>query len=138
MYSYIIKTLSFIGILLFLNACEDKAIIKTATKKIQKEKIECMKLIVFPPNERIKKDLETLYPFSNTCPFNLYISYKSNIVCNSNQNSSTKAQGMPSAYLRLELKKDKMLLYSYYIDLDEALGTKQLEKGFSRLKKDLL
>ena len=45
---------------------------------------------------------------------------------------------MPSAYLRLELKRDKTLLYSYYIDLDEMLGNKQLEKGFSRLKKDLL
>ena len=118
---------------LLFSACDDKAIVKV---KIDKP-ITCLKLLVFPPDEKIEQNFNTLYPFSNECPLSLFVSYKNSIVCNSNQNPSEKAKGIPSAYLRLELKEKKKLLYSYYIDLNEALSKKHLEKGFLRLKDEL-
>jgi hypothetical protein len=138
MHSSIKKLLLLLPFLLFLSACEDKAIVKIHNKKILDTKIECMNLLVFPPNEAIEKTLHSLYNFKQECPLTLHVSYKSAIVCNSTHNVSRKAVGMPSGYLRLELKEETQLFYSYYVDLDELLGDEQLEEGFSRLSRDIL
>ena len=138
MFTSSLKLLLFLPILLFFSACEDKAIVKIHHKKILENKIECMQLLVFPPDENIEKTFHKLYPFKQECPLTLHISYKSSIVCNSTHNISQKAKGMPSGYLRLELKEGKRLFYSYYIDLDKLLGEEQLQEGFSRLKSDIL
>ena len=122
-------------ILVFFTACEDKAIVKVRDKNILKNK--CMSLLVFPPNKDIEISFKKIYEFKDSCELDLHISYKSDIVCNSNQNASLKAVGMPSGYLRLEIKEKQKLHYSYYIDLDEFLGDKQIQKAFSRLRSDL-
>ncbi len=138
MHISIVKTLLLLLTALLFSACNDKAIVKVHNKKILEEKIECMNLLVFPPDDKIEKTLHSLYAFKQECPLTLHVSYKSAIVCNSTHNSSLKATGMPSGYLRLELKEGRRLFYSYYIDLDELLGDEQLKNGFSRLKKDIL
>lgn len=133
----IIKSLSLFTLLLFFTACEDKALVKIKPKLISQTDLSCMKLLIFPPNQDLQKAFEGLYDFKQECSAQLFISYKSNIVCNSNQNASHKAKGMPSGYLRLELKEGKNLLYSYYIDLDDGLGKKEVQRGFLRLQEDI-
>lgn len=96
-----------------------------------------MRLLVFPPNESISTTLNELYPFDNSCDTDLVVSYKSSIVCNSNQNAGKKALGMAKSYLRLELKKGQRLLYSYYIDLDENLENEDVKDGFKVMKNTL-
>ncbi len=130
MPTFLIKALIALSILLFFSACNDKSIVKIHNKKILEEKIKCMNLVVFPANEEIEKTFQGLYPFKRECALSLHISYKSAIVCNSTHNASQKAAGMPSGYLRLELKEGSTLFYSYYIDLNELLGEKQIKKAF--------
>ena len=137
MYNTLKKLLLLLALLLLLSACEDKAIVKIHNKKILDTKIECMNLLVFPPDEAIEKTLHSFYNFKKECPLTLHVSYKSSIVCNSTHNVSRKAVGMPSGYLRLEIKEGTQLFYSYYVDLDELLGAKQLEEGFTRLERDV-
>lgn len=96
-----------------------------------------MNLLIFPPNESIENKLNELYPFTPNCDLDLVVSYKSSIVCNSNQNAAKKALGMAKSYLRLELKKGTHLLYSYYIDLTENVSGKDVESGFNVMKDTL-
>jgi len=138
MYTSSLKLLLLLSVLFLFTACEEKVIVKIHNKKILKTKLQCMNLLVFPPNENIENTLNKLYSFKSECPLTLHISYKNAIVCNSSFNASRKAAGMPNSYLRLELKEGSKLYYSYYVDLDDILGEAQLEDGFSRLKKDLL
>ena len=96
-----------------------------------------MKLVIFPPNESIENKLKQLYPFTPNCDLDLVVSYKSSIVCNSNQNAEKKALGMAKSYLRLEVKRKNHLLYSYYIDLAENVSGEDIESGFNVMKDTL-
>jgi len=96
-----------------------------------------MNLVVFPPNKPIEITLHELYSFEQNCDLDLVVSYKSAIVCNSNQNAEKKALGMAKSYLRLELKRGQKLLYSYYIDLSENLKNENIKDGFEVMKETL-
>jgi predicted DNA-binding transcriptional regulator len=39
--------------------------------------------------------------------------------------------------LRLELKKENILVYSYYIDLADSIGEEDIQKGFDVIKNTL-
>ena len=93
-----------------------------------------MKLVIFPPNESMQNKLNQLYSFNTNCDLDLVVSYKSSIVCNSNQNAQKKVLPMAKSYLRLELKRKNHLLYSYYIDLAENVNDRDIENGFNVLK----
>lgn len=106
-------------------------------ENITQNKIECMRLVVFPPDDKIEKTLKELYSFDDACAMKFEVSKKGGIVCNSNQNSQKKAlTNFPSSYLRIQIKKER-LLYSYYIDLDHDVMRRDLELAFSRIKEDL-
>ena len=122
----------------FLQGCSDNAIVNIFDKKITQNRIECMKLVLFPPDEKIEKTLKKLYSFDDSCAVKFEVSKKSGIVCNSNQNSQKKAlTNFPSSYLRMQIK-NKRLLYSYYIDLDHDVTSEDVEKAFARIQKDLI
>ena len=125
--------------LFLLTACEDKSIVNIYDKTILQSKIECLKLIVVPKNERITQTMESLYTFDEHCSYALDLSYKNGIKCNSTQNVQNKCiNGFPSSYLNMKLRKGLSVKYSYYVDLKEDVSEEDLEKGFDRLKKDLM
>ncbi len=122
---------------LFFNGCSDDAIVNIFDEKITQDRVECMKLLVFPPDEIIEETLKELYSFSDSCELKLEVSKKSGIVCNSNQNSQKKAlSNFPTSYLRIQIKNHK-LFYSYYIDLDHDVRAADVENAFFRIQKDL-
>jgi len=127
------------SLLLFFHGCSEDASVNIFDKKLSSEKIKCMRLVVFPPNEKIEKTINELYSFKKTCPIKLELSYKSGIVCNSNQNSQKKAlSNFPTSYLKIQISKDRQLFYSYYIDLKESLNSEDIKEAFIRIKKDLI
>lgn len=128
---------SLVILVLFLSGCSDNSMSKVYDKRILDSKIECMRLLVFPPNEKIQNTLESLYDFDKKCELDLVVSYKDSITCNSNQNANKKAYGMPSSYLRLELKRSDKLYYSYYIDLDSNIESKNIKDGFDKMREEL-
>ena len=124
--------------LLFFTACNDKSLVTFYDKNIANEQIKCMKLVVFPPDKYLTKEINSLYHFSSQCDFTLNISQKNNIVCNSTHNLDKKVlKKFPTSYLNLTLKKDGQMLYSYYIDLEESVQKEDIKDGFERLKSDL-
>ena len=133
--------LKFIGlffVLLFLNACSDNAIVNIYDKNILKEKIPCMNLVIFPPNSKTQNVLEKLYGFEVNCSYDLRVSQKSGITCNSTHNTDKKIlNSFPSSYLNLSLYKKGSLAYSYYIDLEESVSEEDIKKGFSKIREDL-
>ncbi|WP_373071586.1 hypothetical protein [Sulfurimonas sp.] len=96
-----------------------------------------MRLLVFPPNKNIENSLNDLYVFDQNCEVDLIVSYKNSITCNSNQNVDKKAYGMPSSYIRYEIKKENKLYYSYYIDLDDDITKKDIKAGFDKMLDEL-
>jgi hypothetical protein len=121
----------------FLHGCSDNYLSQVNSKSILEKNIGCMKLVVFPPNKSIENKLNELYPFNANCDLDLVVSYKSSIVCNSNQNAEKKALGMAKSYLRLEIKRKNHLLYSYYIDLAHNVSDEDIENGFNVMKDTL-
>jgi hypothetical protein len=128
-----ILTLSLLFLLL---GCSDNSMSQVYDKHILVQDIKCMRLLVFPPNKIIEQTLDDLYKFDQECELSLVVSYKDQITCNSNQNVDKKAQGMPSAYLRLEIKKGKKLYYSYYKDLD-GITAEDVKDGFDKMYDQL-
>jgi hypothetical protein len=137
MKTQIIKFLSLSLLIPFFIGCSDNAISQVHNKKILNSKIECMRVVVFPPNSLIENKLHELYPFKNECHLELVVSYKDSIVCNSNQNSQKKVLGLAKSYLRFELKKDDELMYSYYKDLADNFTDFDVKNAFSSMKKAL-
>ena len=124
-------------LLLFFQACSDNASVNIFNKNITKTKLECMRLVVFPPNEMIESKLNNLYDFDSTCKTKLDVSFKSGITCNSSHNSDKKAlSDFPSSYLKIQIMKPN-LAYSYYIDLTHDVEAKDVQKAFERIEKDL-
>lgn len=125
--------------ILFFQGCSDNATVNIFDEKIAQSKIECMRLVVFPPDEEVQKTLNGLYSFDDSCSIKLEVSLKSGIVCNSNQNSDKKAlSNFPTSYLRMQISKSGKLFYSYYIDLTHGVTQRDAKIAFERVKKDLI
>jgi hypothetical protein len=129
-YIFTLATIVFLG-------CSDGSQTFVHDKKITDATIECMRLTIFPPNDMIKDTLNSLYDFKKECDYNLVISYKTYITFNSNQNSEKKISGLPSSYLRMEIKKNGSLKYTYYKDLKENLNSNDIKNGFRSIKNSL-
>ena len=124
--------------LLILTACSDSAQVLLFEKNVPKEKITCLNLVIFPPNEKIKSTFEKLYDFDENCSLKVEVSTKSGITCNSNQNYQSKALGsFPSSYLKVQVNASSKIVYSYYIDLKNEVTPQDMRRAFNRLRKDL-
>jgi len=122
---------------LFLTACSDNATVVQYDKDLTK--LECLRLSVFPPDPLITTTLEALYPFKEECPYRLQVSKKTGITCNSNQNAPKKAlSNFPNGYIRMDIYKEKKLIYSYYRDLNDKISKTNITDAFTRVQKDLL
>jgi hypothetical protein len=130
------KILIYLYILFFLG-CSDSGEVFVQDQAIYEENIKCLALNIFPPNKELKDQLQQNYPFSKECNYLLAVSYKTGIVCNSNQNADKKALGLPSGYIRLEIKKDHGLMYTYYKDLKGEKLEDEVIKGFHFILEDL-
>lgn len=126
-----------ISLLLFFNACDDKSTVTKYDKSVKQ--LNCLRLVVFPPDKLITDTLTKLYNFDEACAYELQVSKKGGIVCNSNQNAGRKAlSNFPSGYIRMDVYKNHRPLYSYYKDLTSKVSKKEIVTAFNRLKKDLL
>lgn len=136
--SKIVSLLLLISIL-FLAGCEEKMkpVVTINPKLILP--ISCMNLNRITLDPEITEQLNALYPFDETCPLTLSVSYKKDIVCNSTQNIQMKNMGkFPKSYLKLELREGLEMEYTYYVDLYSNIDKDDIEEGFAHLKKDLL
>jgi len=125
-------------LLLFLTACEDKAMVTVYRKGILQAPVTCMRLSLFPQDAVFEKALRAQYLFTEDCDLVLEVSYKSGIQCNSRFNVAAKTtSNFPNSYLKMELRKGMALQYSYYIDLKKKPDTKEIDRGWERMKKDL-
>ena len=123
---------------IFLGGCSDNASVNFFDKKIVNKEIECLKLVVFPPDKTLESTLNELYDFSIVCEYRLEVSKKSGITCNSSHNIQKKATGtFPSSYLKMQLNRGNQLLYSYYIDLQNDVSKKDIKRAFTRMNEDL-
>lgn len=123
---------------LSLTGCDDRAVVKIHDKTFIKEKIPCMRLVLFPPDDEVEHSLRAHYAFSKRCDITFEVTEKSGIVCNSSHNSDKKAlSDFPSSYLRIKITKEDKPLYSYYIDLTEKRKMSDIDDAFSRIAKDL-
>jgi len=120
-----------------LTACSDNAtVIKYDKNQTQ---LQCLHLVVFPPDKLISETLTKLYDFDANCPYELQVSRKSGIACNSNQNADKKAlSNFPSAYIRMDVYKNRKPIYSYYKDLNCKVSKDIIKNAFKRLKSDML
>jgi len=132
MYTFYILLLGLV-----LSSCSDDATVVQYQK--QEDTLPCLKLVVFPPDAQITNTLTKLYPFSDQCPYELQVSRKGGITCNSHYNADKKAlSNFPSGYIRLDVYKKRTYLYSYYKDLTHKLTKKDITQAFERLEDDLL
>ena len=131
------KYLLILTVLFFLG-CNDGSKTFVQDKSILDAKIECMSLSIFPPNKMVEDTLNSLYGFKKECAYELAVSYKTSITCNSNQNADKKAYGIPQSYLRMEVKKEGRLQYTYYKDLQSNLTDKDVKNGFETIHVNLL
>jgi hypothetical protein len=118
-------------------ACSDNATITKYDNSLSD--IKCLRLVVFPPDKLISTTLNELYIFDDKCSYELQVSRKGAIVCNSNQNAAKKTlSNFPSAFIRLDVYKNKKPVYSYYKDLTSAPTKEDIRRGFLRLKDDII
>ncbi len=120
-----------------LAGCGEKPVVKVY-KAAHERPITCLRLSVFPPNDKLEKRLRALYPFSKGCDTLLEVKHKENICCNSNQNVQRKAlTAFPHHFLRLEVRRGLTPLYSYYVDLQHPADESDVERAFERMREDL-
>jgi len=130
-------TLFSLSLLLLLSACSEDSTVIKYDKSLQQ--LPCLRLVVFPPDKLITNKLMQLYTFDEKCNYELQVSKKSAIVCNSNQNADKKAlSNFPSGYIRMDIYKNHKPIYSYYKDLTCKVSQDDIESAFKRLKSDLL
>jgi len=123
----------------FVSACSDNASVVVFDKNITQTKISCMQLRVWPPDEAIEKYLQTRYSFDVNCLYQLEVSTKNGITCNSNQNIQTKALGaFPTSYIKMEILKGKNVVYSYYKDLQGDVELSDVQRACDMMGEDLL
>lgn len=134
------KNLLLILLILLFAGCTDKSVSKLYDKSYKNKTIPCLKLSIFPKNKLMEKTLKKLYPFKEKCQYLFVVTYKANIVCNSNQNAPRKTlSNFPNSFLRLEINKNMNdLIYSYYTDLNEHVRKDDLIKGFKNIDKNLI
>ena len=119
-----------------LSGCSDNATI-TESKEDLKD-VNCMRLVVFPPDKFLSDIVQKLYDFDDNCSYRLSISQKSGITCNSNQNADKKIlSSFPSGYIRLDLAKGSKTIFSYYRDLTHKADEEDVKKAFTTLQKHL-
>ncbi len=132
------KILLLFFTLIFFTGCSDSAMVSIIDEKITQGRVSCLRLVVFPPDKMIESTLKELYDFNKRCDLKLEVSKKDGISCNSNQNTQKKAlSNFPSSYLKMQIRQKKSLKYSYYIDLEDAVRSSDVQQGFERIKKDL-
>ena len=113
--------------------------VKIFDEDVSKNKISCLRLVVFPPDKVLESTLHDIYSFDEDCEYRLEVSKKGDIVCNSNQNAAKKTlSNFPSTYLRMDVSKNSKPVYSYYIDLLNNVSNEDIKRAFSRLQKDIL
>ena len=132
----IVGSLFITNILLLLTACSDNATIKGSEEDLKD--VNCMRLVVFPPDKFLSETVQKLYAFDEKCSYRLSISQKSGIVCNSNQNADKNIlANFPSGYIRLNLTKGSKTIFSYYRDLTHKANEEDVKKAFITLQKHL-
>ena len=130
------KRYLFLISLVFFCGCSDNAIVKLYDKDF--EKIDCLKLSVFPPDEMITKSLKELYKFDKNCNNRFLLTHKGGIVCNSTYNVAKKTTtNFPSGYIKVQITQKDTKIYTYYNDLRDTLDKDDIKKAFRRVKKDL-
>jgi len=131
------KFILFCLVLVILSGCSDNATVIYYDKK--EKNPNCLHLVVFPPDPLISKTLTHLYHFQNECPYELQVSKKGGIVCNSNQNADKKAlSNFPTGYIRMDLYKNHKAIYSYYKDLNNKISKDDIQSAFKRFQRDIL
>ena len=129
---------SLLFTLLFFVACDDGSQVTIYDKNLTSSKLKCLSYIP-ASKEKLDLELSKLYKFSSNCPYQLKLSYKSNIKCNSSYNVFEKTTtNFPSSFISLEVRKGLTIKYSYYKDLTSKADKDDLKKAFSRLKRDIL
>jgi len=119
-----------------LSGCSDNATI-TESKEDLKD-VNCMRLVVFPPDKFLSETMHELYNFDDNCSYRLSVSQKSGITCNSNQNVDKKIlASFPSGYIRLDLTKGSKNIFTYYRDLTHRADKKDVQRAFTTLQTHL-
>ncbi len=127
-----VRALFIPTILLLLTACSDDATIKKSKEDLKD--VNCMRLVVFPPDKFLSETMKQLYNFDDNCSYKLSVSQKSGITCNSNQNADKKIlANFPSGYIRLELTKGSKTIFSYYRDLTHKADEEDVKEAFTSL-----
>ena len=125
--------------LLLFSGCEERVEPVVTIRDNFTLPITCMRLDSLGVEKEFIYTLKNLYTFDESCDLTLSISYKKDIVCNSTQNIQMKNMGkFPKSYLKLKLRKGLEIKYSYYLDLYNNIESDDIEKGFKRLKQDLI
>ena len=133
-YTILILTI----IVLLLNGCEDKAMVTFYDRQLKSHPPTCLALSDISLDPAMKRSLESIYNFTQNCPWRLTIETKKNIHCNSNQNSQRKAlTAFPNSYLRMDIRRGMRSLYSYYLDLPTAADSGDAERGLLRICDDI-
>jgi len=126
-----------LSFLLLISACSDNATVIQYDKSLQQ--LSCLRLVIFPPDKLISHTLTDLYDFDNNCSYELQVSRKSGITCNSNQNADKKAlSNFPTGYIRMDIYKNHKPLYSYYKDVNCKVSKEIIKDAFQQLKRDML
>lgn len=130
------KKFYLLFIFILFNACSDNAQVTRYTES--QTQLKCLHLVVFPPDKLITDTLTKLYDFDKNCDYELQVSKKGGIVCNSNQNADKKAlSNFPSGYIRMDVSHNDRPVYSYYKDLSCKVTKEDISTAFNRLKEDL-
>ena len=132
----VVKSIFTLIILFSFTACSDNATITVS--KVELKDVNCMKLVIFPPDKLVSETMQKLYKFDKNCSYRLSISQKNGIICNSNQNADKKIlANFPSGYIRLDLIKDKKTIFSYYRDLTKRADEEDVKRAFNSLLDEI-
>ncbi len=132
----VLRSIFILIVIFLLSACSDNATIIESKEDLKD--VNCMKLVVFPPDKFLSEIVQKLYKFDENCSYKLSVSQKSGITCNSNQNADKKIlANFPSGYIRLDLTKDSKTIFSYYRDLTDRADEEDVKKAFATLQKHL-
>ena len=129
-----------VAIIVLLSSCQErgeKPIIHKNTNVTTA--ISCLKLASFEEENLLTSHLRKLYNFTSNCDYTLTLSYKKDIVCNSSYNAGVKSMGkFPTIFIKLDVRKGLDTIYSYYQDLYDNIEPDDIDRGFNKLKDDLL
>ena len=107
-------------------------------KNLTKHPPTCLALSPIYHDKKTRLILKNIYPFRADCPYRVTLSTKTNIHCNSNQNSERKAlSSFPTSFIRIEIRQGMRLVYSYYVDLPNRPDTSEIISAFNKVSKDI-